>query len=183
MVCHPSIFPTGSPTTPKASGSRWVGWVTGEAVHRLVSMVLPQAAMLKIFPLVSHQEPRRPLTDTFETQFLVLRRALTPPQQSASCGVRCSGLLLRPLRPVRSARSATASGGADYHGDHRRIAPPHGGLHHESAIVSRRLSLTSSAPHLLVSGSRWGGSTSPVWHHGRRPGLVPEAATGRRSTS
>ena len=29
------------------------------------------------------------------------------------------------------------------------------GIHHGSAVVARRLSLTFSAPDLLISGSRW----------------------------
>jgi hypothetical protein len=45
-------------------------------------------------------------------------------------------------------------GGPDHHDDHRRVATPQGGIHHESAVVSRRLSLTFRALTCWFSGTR-----------------------------
>jgi hypothetical protein len=42
-------------------------------------------------------------------------------------------------------------GGAGHHSDHRRIAMRHGGIHHGSTVVSRRLSLTEKA--ILLTGA------------------------------
>jgi hypothetical protein len=62
---------------------------------------------------------------------------------------RCLGLfadsVLVALRPVRRVRSITGIGGANHHGDHRRIATRDGGVRHESAVVSPRRSLIFSA--------------------------------------
>ena len=53
------------------------------------------------------------------------------------------------------------------------------GIHHGSATVSHRTSLTFSALTCWFWTSP-SGSASPAWHHGRRLVSVAEAATGRQ---